>query len=140
MPIHEIKNPAPLPKRTEPPPKKADPVEKVAPLIRVRHLKREWQRRAYPAQDRELDESEARESLAALRQMIDKVNGDFERGKIAIHLSLSKAGESYNLEIYDCTNGTVCEILKGREIGPEELLTTLVKLQQETGLVIDTIS
>lgn len=140
MPIYEVKNPAPLPVLTEQSPRKTEPAEKISPVIRVRHLKKEWPRRPFPGRGRQQKEAENEVGLLALRQMIDKINADFERGGIAIHLRLQKAEGTVILEIYDCSNGTVCEVLKDREITPAELSSALVTLQQETGLVIDTVS
>lgn len=141
MPVYDIKDP--LPRITEPEKVKeraTEPVLAVNPVTRVRTLRQQWPRRRarkYAADQAEPDMPLAEKSV---RSLIDRVNQDMEAHGVKIHLVLKQEKEGYVLDIYDCSTENLCSIIGDIEITLEELPQLICNLQEEVGLLIDTVS
>jgi len=135
----EIKFPRPIridPYRAQ---KKVDPIDGLAPVARIGAFKREWHR------DQEDRRQQAQAFLSpveetAVRSLVEKVNNHLENQKILIHLVLIKDEHGYSLDIYDCTGNEQCAIIGDVIIDLNDLPVLLKNLQQEAGILLDTIS
>ena len=138
MAVYEIRDQKPAP--PEPKPIRREVVRPV-PIGRVRPvdrlvLKQEWERRK---ENRQHEEVQSRPPLAerSSRQMISQVNEDLAANGLPLRLVLVKNNEEYSLDIYDCSDDTVCRLSQEVHIDLKELLTTLDNLQHETGIIIN---
>jgi hypothetical protein len=86
------------------------------------------------AEDENLPEGAER----SLQLLILQANNDFVSYGVDIHLGLVKSSEGYQLDIYDCTDGHVCKLVKDETIHIEKLPGLIRNLQQEAGILLDT--
>lgn len=135
----EIKFPRPI--RIDPyrPEKKVAPINGLAPVARIGAFTREWQR------DREGRRQQRQELLSsaeetAVRRLVEQVNLHLEKQKILIHLVLIKDEHGYSLDVYDCTGNEQCAIIGDVVIDLNDLPVLLKNLQQEAGILLNTIS
>jgi len=135
----EIKFPRPIridPYRKE---KKVDPIDGITPVARIGAFKREWQRGKESRRHQE-------ESLflspeeTSVRRLVAQVNTHLENQNILIHLVLIKDENGYSLDVYDCTGNEQCSIIGDVVIDLNDLPVLLKNLQQEAGILLDTIS
>lgn len=135
----EIKFPRPIridPYRKE---KKVEPIDGLAPVARIGAFKREWQRGKESRRHQE-------ESLflspeeTSVRRLVAQVNTHLENQNILIHLVLIKDENGYSLDVYDCTGNEQCSIIGDVVIDLNDLPVLLKNLQQEAGILLDTIS
>ena len=121
--------------------RQVDSVDGVNPVHPVGAYLREWQRRKRGTQRTEREPMPlpaTREK--AVRRLIDRVNEHLEQRKIQIHLVLTKEDDGYTLDVYDCTSDQVCAIIRDIVISVDELPALLRNLQDEAGILIDTVS
>jgi hypothetical protein len=138
MPIYEIKNPQPPGRPESPHQESPSPVNGVRPVIRIRHYTGRRRRpgswkRSPPAAAPTAEEKK-------LGHQIAQTNEKLEKHQVPIRLVLIAADEGFFLEVYDCTDQQVCRAVRDLEIDAAQLPFFLTKLQQEVGLMIDTIS
>lgn len=134
----EIKFPRPIkvdPYRTE---KKIDPVDGTPPVTRIGAFSREWQRRRQEQQERRPYTGPNDEE--SVRRLVDTVNTHLKNQDIQIHLLLIRDENGFAIDVYDCTRGDRCEIIGDVVIDLEDLPVLLKNLQQETGILLDTVS
>lgn len=135
----ELKFPRPI---TVDPYKKETQVEAmdgITPVARIGKFKREWQQgRGRPRKRNWVPLSDASE--ASVRRLVDRINEHLLSHQILIHLVLSRHGDSFSLDVYDCTRDDVCTIIHDMVIDLQELPALLGKLQRESGIIIDTVS
>jgi len=136
----EIKFPRPLhidPYKKE---KQIDAMSGINPVARIGKFKKEWQ------QDRGRKDGKRKWlplALAAeknIRNQIDAINDQLESQNILIHLVLVKRGTEYSLDLYDCTDQKVCNMVHDIVIDIHDIPHLLRSLQRESGILIDTIS
>ena len=135
----ELKFPRPIridPYRTE---KKVAPIEGLAPVARIGAFRRDWQR------DREKRRGEGQAPFfspeeGSVRRLVQQVNAHLEGQQIPIHLVLIKDEHGYTLDVYDCTGNEQCAIIGDVEIDLNDLPVLLKNLQEEAGLLLDTVS
>ncbi|HIJ89489.1 MAG: hypothetical protein OEV89_01340 [Desulfobulbaceae bacterium] len=135
----EIKFPRPIridPYRSE---KKVDPIDGLAPVARIGAFKREWQRDKDTRQEHKQSPFPSAEE-AEVRHLVEQVNTHLENQKILIHLVLIKDEHGYSLDVYDCTGSDQCSIIGDVVIDLNDLPVLLKNLQQEAGILLDTIS
>ena len=84
-----------------------------------------------------MEENLTDEAERDLQLLISQVNSNLEKAKIAIHLGLVKTKTGYALDIYDCTSGLACFLVKDEGIHIKDLPKLLANLQQEVGILID---
>lgn len=142
MAVYEIKKPVPVPV-TQPAPIRKDlpPVQKVIAATPVDKLLHRWRR------TRERHGSEERRKAPLSRQtkndvsaLIARTNEDLRRQSIPIRLVLAEEDDGYVIDVYDCHDDEVCKIVGDLVIDLEELPTLLRNLDQESGILLDTIS
>ena len=77
---------------------------------------------------------------ASVRRLVDQVNAHLEAQQILIHLVLIKDDHGYGLDLYDCSTNEQCSIIGDVVIDLNDLPVLLKNLQQEAGILLDTIS
>lgn len=135
----EIKFPRPIrvdPYHSE---KKVEPLDGTSPVARIGAFRREWQRNREERRSRARDELSARDA-ASLRRLIDMVNARLESRGILIHLVLIRDQDGYAIDVYDCTGNERCTIVGDVIIELDDLQELLRHLEQESGILFDTVS
>lgn len=135
----EIKFPRPIridPYRLQ---KKVDPIDGLAPVAHIGAFRREWHR------DKKERRQQAQPFLStgeetAVRSLVEQVNNHLENKKILIHLVLIKDEQGYSLDVYDCTGNEQCSVIGDVVLDLNDLPVLLKNLQQEAGILLDTIS
>jgi hypothetical protein len=129
---------APAPYRPE---RKVVSGDGVLPIARISAFKREWSRRREEDRRREQGVLPAAPTGAQpLQGMVAQVNSHFADQSISLHLVLSRREGEDVIDVYDCTGSDRCVIIGDVLIDPADLPLLLRKLEQETGLLVDTIS
>ena len=119
--------------------KKVDPIDGLTQVTRIGAFTRDWQRNR---------EERRRQSQAlfspteetSVRRLVAQVNAHLEKQKIFLHLVLIKDEHGYSLDVYDCTGNEQCSIIGDVVIDLSDLPVLLKNLQQEAGILLDTIS
>ncbi len=116
-------------------------VDGVNPVHPIGAYLREWQRRRRGAQRTE------REAVPlpvnrekAVKRLIARVNEHFDQRQIKLRLVLTKEDDGYTLDVYDCASDQASTIIRDIVIGVDELPHLLRNLQDEAGILIDTVS
>jgi hypothetical protein len=135
----ELKFPRPVrvdPYHTE---RKVEPIEGLVPVAPIGAFKRDWQR----GREKQREQGQSLFSSpeeTSVRRLVAQVNNHLKDRKIPIHLVLIKDEHGYTLDVYDCTGTEQCTIIGDVEIDLDDLPVLLKNLQEETGLLLDTIS
>lgn len=135
----EIKFPRPIrtdPYRTK---KKVDPIDGLAPVARIGAFTREWQR-SREERRRQGQALFPSPEESSVRRLVQQTNTHLENRKIPIHLVLIKDEHGYSLDVYDCSDQTQCSVIGDVVIDLNDLPLLLKNLQQEAGVLLDTIS
>lgn len=135
----EIKFPRPIridPYRKE---KKVDPIDGLSPVARIGAFTREWQRNREERRQQEQALFSSTEE-SGVRRLVEQVNAHLKNQKILIHLVLIKDEHGYSLDVYDCSGNEQCSIIGDAVIDLNDLPALLKNLQQEAGILLDTIS
>jgi hypothetical protein len=119
--------------------KKVDTVDGIAPVARIGAFKREWSRSREEDRSRQKGERPFPDELS-VRRLVEKANSYFANQNISLHLVLTGAENCYAIDVYDCTGTDRCSIIGDVIIDPADLPLLLIKLEQETGLLLDTVS
>lgn len=137
----EIKFPRLLPVDPYRADRKVDAVDGTPPIARIGAFKREWNRR------REAGAHKAKQVAAlsaeeaeAVRRLVERVNLSLDDHRVMLHLVLIHTEEGVAVEIYDCTGNEACTVVRDFEIAVSDLPLLLRNLQEEAGLLIDTVS
>lgn len=141
MVVHEIKNPMPAqPTKLVPEERELDPVFAASAIARVKRFKQEMEKNREFERRRQGRRPLTPETHRTVREMVEHVNANLEKNGILVHLVLSKNEEGYAVDVYDCTNNQVCEVIRDIYIDLDDLPSLIRKLQQETGFIVDTVS
>lgn len=136
----EIKFPRPI--RIDPyrkKEKKVDPIDGLSPVARIGAFTREWQRNREERRQQEQALLPSTEETA-VRRLVEQVNTHLENQKIPLHLVLSKDEHGYSLDLYNCSDKAQCSVIGDVVIDLNDLPVLLRNLQQEAGILLDTIS
>jgi hypothetical protein len=122
--------------------KKVEAVDGPLPIVRIGAFKREWSRRRGEEQAGREREAYSLTDEETIKKVLGRVNASLEEQHILLHLVLIKDGEDggYQLDVYDCTGTDQCRIVKDIVISLEDLPILLRNLEDETGILVDTIS
>lgn len=121
--------------------KKVESVEGPMPVARIGDFIREWSRRRGEGQTRPGREKFSSTDGGTLKKMLDRVNARLEEQRILLHLMLIRdADGGYMIDVYDCTGGDRCSIVRDIVIDPDDLPLLLRNLEEETGILVDTVS
>ena len=134
----EIKFPRPIridPYRKE---KKVEPIDGFAAVARIGAFRRDWRRNREERQQHKQILPSPEE--ASVRRLVEQVNTHLENQTVLIHLVLTKDKHGYSLDVYDCTGNDQCAIIGDVVIDLNDLPVLLKNLQQEAGILLDTIS
>ncbi|MDH3359834.1 MAG: hypothetical protein OEL55_03100 [Desulfobulbaceae bacterium] len=126
--------------RPEPRRRDLPPVEKVASVRPVDVLLRQW-RRPKDQQGQERRKTSLTQAVKSdVRSMIARANDNFHRQDVPIRLVLIKEEDGYVIDVYDCHDADVCQIVGDLLIDLDDLPTLLRNLERESGILLDTIS
>lgn len=137
----EIKFPRVLPVDPYRADRKVEAVDGTPPIARIGAFKREWNRRrgaaAHPlSRAVALTPDEA----DAVRLLVERVNLSLDDHRIMLHLMLIHSDAGYSVDIYDCTGNEACTVVRDFELALTDLPLLLRNLEEEAGLLIDTVS
>ncbi|MFZ5775952.1 MAG: hypothetical protein ACOY3Z_10765 [Thermodesulfobacteriota bacterium] len=135
----EIKFPRPIrvdPYRAE---KKVAPVDGTPVVSPVGAFRREWQRSREERHTRGREELPPRDE-ATIRRLLAMINSRLEARGILIHLVLIRDQSGYSIDVYDCTGNERCAIVGDVVVELADLEALLRHLEQESGILLDTIS
>ena len=118
--------------------KKVEPIDNLSAVARIGAFTRDWQRNREDRRNQSLDPPTPEE--ASVRHLVQQVNTHLENQNILIHLVLIKNQNGYSLDVYDCTGNEQCAIIGDVAIDLNDLPMLLKNLQQEAGILLDTIS
>lgn len=120
--------------------RRVEPVDWAPPVAKVGAFKREWDRgkeeERPPPKRQQLGEDEEKE----VRHLVVQANRNFEEHGISLRLLLTRTDDGYLLDVYDCVGGTECQVASDLFIGLDELPNLLRNLENEAGLLVDTIT
>jgi hypothetical protein len=135
----EVKFPRPIkidPYRQK---KKVEAIDGINPVARIGAFKRDWRR--HREEGREKKDLFSSVDEKSVRRLVDNINVHLENQQILIHLVLVRdENGGYGLDVYDCTSGDRCSVIHDVIIDLDDLPILLRNLQQETGILVDTIS
>ena len=141
MVVYKIKNPTPPPPAKSPPRKvDLDPVDQIAALKRLGEFKRQRRNREQGEQRQPAGGSLSPNDRKTVRGLIDQVNANLKKQGVLIHLVLVQDENGMSIDVYDCSDASVCEVVRDIVIDITELPGLLKSLEQETGILINTIS
>ena len=118
--------------------KKIAPIDGLSQVARIGAFTREWQRNREDRRQQEQILPLPEET--SVRRLVEQVNTHLENQRIPIHLVLIKDEHGYSLDVYDCTGNEQCAIIGDVVIDLNDLPALLKNLQQEAGILLDTIS
>lgn len=107
------------------------------PMLPVNHYTRKWQRDKNKPSFEKFEETQPDQTEKNLHLLINQVNENLDKLNIAIHISLVRHETGYSLDIYDCTNNFICQLIKDKAIHITDLPQMLRNLQEEAGILID---
>ncbi|MBC8318003.1 MAG: hypothetical protein H8E41_08855 [Desulfobulbaceae bacterium] len=119
-------------------PLKVSEIPGVSPTLPINFIRKQYRHGTGTGYLETVDDTLPEGAERALQFLILQANSDFASHGIDIHLGLVKSGEGYKLDIYDCTDGHVCNLIKDNIIHIEELPVLIRNLQQEAGILLDT--
>lgn len=120
--------------------KKVEAVDGPMPVARIGAFKREWNRRRGEEQAAQERENFLTADEETIKKMVARVNNRLEEQQIQLHLLVIKGDDGYMIDVYDCTSGDRCTIVRDIVIDLEDLPILLRNLEEETGILVDTIS
>ncbi|MEW6594454.1 MAG: hypothetical protein AB1413_06230 [Thermodesulfobacteriota bacterium] len=122
--------------------RRVEAVDGTAPIARIGAFKREWNRRRGTGghQAGRRATSLSPDEAEAVRLLMERVNTSLEDHRIMLHLVLVRTDEGFSVDVYDCTGNESCTVVRDFEIAPDDLPLLLRNLEEEAGLLIDTVS
>lgn len=136
----EIKFPRVLPVEAYRADRKVEAVEGTPPIARIGAFKREWNRRRGAQHQASRAATLSPEEAAAVRFLMERVNASLEDHRIMLHLVLVHTDEGFSVDVYDCTGNEACSVVRDFEMAISDLPILLRNLEEEAGLLIDTVS
>ncbi len=103
----------------------------------MNHHSGKWEKKKNRPYLKDIDENIPDSAEKALRLLIQQVNTNLQKSQVPIHIGLVKEEKGYALDIYDCTDGISCKLVKDEPIHLQDLPDLLKNLQQEVGILID---
>lgn len=114
-------------------------VDTVPPVEKIGNFRRQWQKNPERRNKEKGKKLLTEEESKTVRSMVEKVNKDLTSHNVLIHLVLTHDDDGFSLDVYDCTDNHVCKIVKDIIINVDDLPVLIRNLQQEVGLLIDTV-
>ena len=110
----------------------------ISPVLPLRYIEKKYRQGTGFNYIEEVEESLPEGAEKTLQALIIEANQDFIARGVDIHLGLKKTDAEYELDIYDCTDGNVCKLVKDDAVHIEDLVSLVRNLQKESGILIDT--
>ncbi|MCB2181713.1 MAG: hypothetical protein KQH63_06800 [Desulfobulbaceae bacterium] len=133
----EFKFPRPPIRDTGESPLRLREISGIDPLLPINHHPNRWRKEKNRPYLEEVEENLTDQAEKDLQLLIDRVNRNLEESHVAIHLGLVKLEKRYALDIYDCTGGQVCLLVKDDAVHISDLPKLLKNLQEQAGILID---
>ena len=138
MVVYELKDTGVLSQRKTPKPIRRD----ISPTVPIYESKAIGQltNRQYPEGRKRQRREPVKLSPAGIRdvkRLAEQVNLHLEKRGAGIHLVLIQEGDGFVLDVYDCSNGHVCEVIHDMVVHVNELQSFFAKLQKESGIIFD---
>ena len=73
----------------------------------------------------------------SIRELVTQTNEDLAASGVPLHLALVKNEEGFTLDVYDCSDNTVCELSQEVPLDLDNLLTILDNLEHEDGIIVN---
>lgn len=73
-----------------------------------------------------------------IRTALGRLNADLAAQKLPLHLVLARNDKGFALDVYDCSFNELCKLTYDIPVSMEDLTGLLGRLEQETGLIVDT--
>ncbi|MCX5877037.1 MAG: hypothetical protein NT087_12245 [Deltaproteobacteria bacterium] len=142
--VYEVKDPNPAPTN---PASIRQEVHSLLSIGRVRPidplvLKQAWEIRK-KTRSKEVafqeDNTDFRPPLAekAIQQKIVQANEDLAKSGVPLHLVLAQNDGAFVLDIYDSSDGAVCQVVQEVPVDLDNLLTLLDNLEHEAGIIVN---
>ena len=109
----------------------------VSAMLPLKYIEKRYRHGTGTSYIEEVEEVLPEGAERTLQTLIVQANQDFASQGIEIHLGLKKSDTGYALDIYDCTDGHVCKLVKDENIHIQDLALLVRNLQQESGILID---
>ncbi|MDD5759791.1 MAG: hypothetical protein PHI06_12005 [Desulfobulbaceae bacterium] len=142
MVVYEIKDPAAVVTASLPKPLRKD----ISPTLAVQHvqaigdlLARRDSREKGGRQGRHMVPLE-QASVREICRLLEEINQQLERQGAMIHLLLVADDRGFAIDLYDCSDGNVCQIIHDISLGVDDLPLLLSRLTQKVGIMVDTVS
>lgn len=141
MVVYEIKKTSPTPSEHPKPIRRdLDPVDKVNPASPVDSLLKRWRRHKERRGEQRRQEPLTPDAERDVRAMVDKVNQRLTKQSVPIRLALVAEEEGYLIDVYNCQDEESCRTIADLLIDLEDLPVLLRNLEQEVGILVDTVS
>ncbi|MDF1615711.1 hypothetical protein [Desulfurivibrio dismutans] len=118
--------------------RRVEEVDPVPPVARIGAFKQEWNRRRGEQRQSPRPRSLNAEQEREVRRQLRYANGKLEEQGILLRLVLSRQEDGFHLDVYDCTDDTMCHLAADLVITLDELPMLLRNLEEEAGLLVDT--
>ncbi|ADH86961.1 hypothetical protein [Desulfurivibrio alkaliphilus] len=119
--------------------RRVEEVDPVPAVARIGAFRREWNRnRGGEQQSAPRPRNLNAEQEQEVRRQVRHANRKFEEQGIFLRLVLSRREDGFHLDVYDCTDNTMCQLAADLVITLDELPTLLRNLEDEAGLLVDT--
>lgn len=135
--------PNPPPPPSDPPKpirRDLEPVDKVTPASPVDRLLKRWRRSKERQNDQRRQTPLTPDAEREVRTMIGKVNQSLTRQSVPIRLVLVAQEEGFLIDVYNCDDEQSCRTIADLLIDLDDLPVLLRNLEQEVGILVDTVS
>lgn len=78
-------------------------------------------------------------SVREICRLLEETNHQLERQGTMIHLLLVADDTGFAIDLYDCSDGNVCQIIHDVSLGVNDLSVLLSRLTQKVGIMVDTV-
>ncbi|MEA3547511.1 MAG: hypothetical protein U9R66_07595 [Thermodesulfobacteriota bacterium] len=116
-----------------------DRIDGIIPVLPVKRYWRKWRKNKDRHHLKGVDDSLPDGAEKTLQILVDKVNENLQKHQVPIHLGLVRVHNGYEIDIYDCSDNRVCKIIREDAVHLEDLSTLFRNLQEESGILIDTV-
>ncbi|MDZ7640454.1 MAG: hypothetical protein U5J62_00255 [Desulfurivibrio sp.] len=120
--------------------RKVDEIFEIPASSRIGAFKREWhkvrEKWRQPPRRRHLNDGEKHD----VQEQVRRANRNFADHGTPLRLVLTQTDDGYQLDVYDCTGDTECQLAHDIHISLDELPILLRNLEGEIGLLVDTVT
>ena len=114
-------------------------IDNIPPVEKIGNFRRQWKKNPERKSNEKGKKLLTEEESKTVRSMVEQVNKDLTNHNVLIHLVLTQDDDGFSLDVYDCTDNYVCKVVKDIIINVNDLPVLIRNLQQEAGLLVDTV-